>query len=149
MEKNVIILISCLIFAGCNMPPDVNVRAEAEIINKIEDHWTATIIAKDIDEIMSIIAPEAVIMNANMPALKSLPTIRKSQESWFSDTAILHETFKSAIDTIEVSTSGDLAYVRGHSQMSINTSYGIVIEPDKWITIYRKINGEWKAIVDI
>jgi hypothetical protein len=22
-------------------------------------------------------------------------------------------------------------------------------ETDKWVTIYRKINGEWKAIVDI
>jgi len=31
----------------------------------------------------------------------------------------------------------------------MSTSNGIVEDIDKWITIYRKINGEWKVIVDI
>jgi ketosteroid isomerase-like protein len=88
-------------------------------------------------------------MNANTVACIGAQAIRESQESWFADTTILHDTFESTIDTIEVSASGDLAYARGNARLSIKTSTGIMEETDKWVTIYRKINGEWKAIVDI
>jgi len=142
-------LFTSFVLTGCNRSPVVDIRAEAEAINKIEDQWTAAILAKDIDKIMSIFAPDAVVMNANMPACIGTQAIRESQESWFVDTTVLHGTFESAIDTIEVSASGDLAYVRGNSRLSISTPNGIVEETDKWITIYRKINGEWKAIIDI
>jgi len=137
------------VLTGCNHTPVIDIHAETEVIKNIEDQWTAAIVGKDMSKIMSIFAPEVVIMNANVPACSGFQAIRESQESWFSDTTILHETFKSAIDTIEVSASGDLAYVRGNSRLSISTPGGVVEETDKWITIYRKINGEWKAIVDI
>ena len=142
-------LLACVILTGCNRSPAINIRAEARAINAIEEQWTAAIIAKDIDKILSIFVPEAVVMNANTPACIGAQPIRESLESWFADATILHDTFKSAIDTIEVSASGDLAYVRGNSRLSISTPGGIVEETDKWITLYRKINGEWKAIVDI
>ena len=143
------LILACVILTGCNKSPVVDIFAEARAINAIEEQWTAAIIAKDIDKILSIFAPEAVVMNANTPASVGLQSIRKSQELWFSDTTVFHDTFTSTVDTIEVSTSGDLAYVRGHSQLSINTHDGIVKEQDKWITIFRKVDGEWKAIVDI
>ncbi|HBE40419.1 MAG TPA: hypothetical protein DDW27_04315 [Bacteroidales bacterium] len=149
MKKLVILLFACVILTECNQTRVVDIRAEAETINKIEDQWTAAILAKDIDKIMSIFATEAVAMNANTPARIGAQAIRESLESWFADATILHDTFQSAIDTIEVSASGDLAYVRGNARLSISTSGGIVEETDKWVTIYRKINGEWKAIVDI
>jgi ketosteroid isomerase-like protein len=149
MKKTAMLLFVFGILTGCNRSPVVDIHAEADAINKIEDEWTAAIIAKDIDKILSIFAPEAVVMNANTPACVGLQSIRKSLESWFSDTTIFHDTFASAIDTIEVSSAGDLAFVRGNSRLNISTLRGVVEETDKWITIYRKINGEWKAIVDI
>jgi len=127
----------------------VDIRTEAEAINKIEDQWTAAILAKDIDKIMSIFAPEAVVMNANSPACTGTQAIRKSLGSWFADSTIVHNEFQSGVDTIEVSASGDLAYVRGNAQIYISTPDGIVNETDKWITIYKKVNDDWKAIVDI
>jgi len=149
MKKIVMFLVAFVVLTACNQMPVINIRAEAEAIKKIEDQWTAAILAKDIDKIMSIFAPEAVVMNANAPAFIGIQPVRKSLESWFSDTTIFHDTFASAIDTIEVSSAGDLAYVRGNSRLNISTIRGVVEETDKWITIYKKINGEWKAIVDI
>lgn len=148
MKESVMLLFALSVLTGCNRSL-VDIRAEAEAINKIEDQWTAAILAKDIDKIMSIFASEAVVMNSNTPACTGAQAIRESLESWFADTTILLDTFESAIDTTEVSASGDLAYVRGNSRLRISTPNGIVEETDKWITIYRKINGEWKAIVDI
>jgi ketosteroid isomerase-like protein len=149
MKEIVTLFLAWFILAGCNRSPVVDIRAEAEALHEIEDQWTVAILAKDIDIIMSIFAPDAVVMNANTPVCIGTQAIRESQESWFADPTVLHDTFKSAIDTIEVSASGDLAYVRGNSRLSISASGGIVEETDKWITIYRKLNGEWKAIVDI
>jgi uncharacterized protein (TIGR02246 family) len=149
MKRIAILFFACSILTGCNRSPVVDVRTEAKAINKIEDEWTAAIKTGDIERILGIFAQEAVAMNANTPACVGIQAIRKYLESWFANTTILHETFKSGVEAIEVSASGDLAYVRGNSQISIRTPDGVVEETDKWITIYRKVNGEWKAIVDI
>jgi len=142
-------LFACVILTGCYRSPVVDIHAEAEAINKIEDQWAAAIKAKDVDKNLSFFAPNAVMMNANIPACVGLQAIRKSQELWFSNTATFHNTFVSAVDTIEVSISGDLAYVRGTYRVNTGTRDNPVEDVGKWVTIYRKIDGEWKAIVDI
>jgi ketosteroid isomerase-like protein len=153
MKKTIyVLLVAVMIITACqskNKNTPIDTLAEADVLRKIEAQWVAAIKTKDTDKILSIFAPEAVVMNTNTPACVGLQSIRKSQESWFLDTTIFHSTFTSSVDTIEVSASGDLAYARGNSQLNISTPNGIVEETDKWITIYRKINGEWKAIVDI
>lgn len=142
-------LVVFVVLTACNQIPVINIRTEAEAIKKIEDQWTAAIKAKDIDKILSIFAPEAVVMNANSPVCTGTQAIRKSLETWFSDTTNFLDTFESTIDTLEISSMGDLAYLRGHQKLNIGTAEGIVEVTDKWVTIFRKINGEWKAIVDI
>jgi len=123
MKKIVMFLVAFVVLTACNQMPVINIRAEAEAIKKIEDQWTEAILAKDIDKIMSIFAPEAVVMNANAPSFIGIQPVRKSLESWFSDTTIFHDTFASAIDAIEVSSAGDLAYVRGNSRLNISTKF--------------------------
>jgi ketosteroid isomerase-like protein len=149
MKHVVIFIYAYIVLTGCNRSPAVDIRNEAEAINKIEDQWTVAIKAKDNDKILSFFAPGAVVMNSNTPVCIGLQAIRKSQESWFSDTIIFHNTFASTIDTIEISDSGDLAYVRGTYLLNTGTSDNPVEDVGKWITIYRKTNREWKAIVDI
>jgi uncharacterized protein (TIGR02246 family) len=149
MKRIAILFFACSILTGCNRPRVADVRTKAEAINKIEDEWTAAIKAGDIERILGIFTQEAVVMNANTPASIGTQAIRKYLESWFADTTIFHNTFESVIDKIEVSASGDLAYVRGNSRISIRIPTGVVKETDKWITIYKKVNGEWRAIVDI
>jgi ketosteroid isomerase-like protein len=149
MKKTAMLLFAFGILTGCIRSPVVDIRTETEAINKIEDQWAAAIKAKDNDKNLSFFAPNAVMMNANIPACVGLQAIRKSQELWFSDTATFHDTFASAVDTIEVSASGDMAYVRGTYRVSTGTRENPVEDVGKWVTIYRKIEGEWKAIVDI
>ena len=149
MKKTVVLLVAFSVLTGCNRSPVVDILAEAKAINAIEEQWDAAIIGKDADKIISFFAPDAVVMNQNAPSFIGLESIERSLESWFADTTNHHNTFTSAIDTIEFSASGDLAYARGTNRIKMSTSNGIVEDIDKWITIYRKINGEWKVIVDI
>jgi len=149
MKKTLMFLVAVVISTGCNRTPVIDIRAEADVIRKIHNQWEDAIKTRDVDKYMSSFAPGAVEMNANAPVCAGLPSIRKSLETWFSDITNFLDTFESTIDTLEISSAADLAYMRGHQKLNIETAEGIVVVKDKWVTIFRKINGEWKAIVDI
>ena len=122
---------------------------DADAIRSLEDQWEAALKAKDIDKIVGFFATDAVGMYANKPIFIGIEAIRKAQASFFSDTTIVWETYSSTIDTIEVSASGDLAYVRGADRISRNMPNEPVEDLMKWLDIWKKINGEWKCIVTI
>jgi uncharacterized protein (TIGR02246 family) len=139
---------TCPFLIGRTQTPTVDTRAEADAIRSIEALWDAAEKARDIDKIVGLTAPDIVVMDANAPTSVGHQALRKSYESWFADT--LHSsTYSQAVDAVEVSASGDLAYDRGTSRYSHNTPKGVVDEMEKWVTIYKKIDGKWKVIVNI
>lgn len=127
----------------------VEPRADADAIRNIEDQWGVANKDKDIDKVVSLFASDAVVMEPNKPISTGIEAIKKSWELWFSDTTNLHNTFTQTIDNIEVSASGDLGYARGTTHIDIKTSDGTIKHDEKFIDIYKKINGEWKCIVGI
>jgi ketosteroid isomerase-like protein len=127
----------------------VDIVAEAEAIRNIENQWTVALQNKDIDKVMSIYSPEGVVMKPNNSIYVGLQSIRKQVESDFADTTMLWNTTSTTIDIIEVSASGDLAYSRGINRGKMNTLTGIVESSEKWIDIYKKIDGQWKCTVGI
>ena len=141
-------LLALLVIPACQTT-SVDTRAEADAIRNLEDQWSAAVLAGDIDKILSLFASEGVEMDPNAPIFVGLQAIRKANESWFSDTTILFNTYSYKIDTIEVSTSGDLAYVRGTSRISQNTPNAPIVIRNKWIDIWKKFDGKWKVIVNI
>jgi ketosteroid isomerase-like protein len=138
----------CLFLIGCTHTPTVDIRAEADALRNIEGQWTAATKARDIDKIVSLTAPDIVVMDANAPLGVGHQALRKSVESWLADT-LVSRTLSETVDAVEVSAFGDLAYTRGTDRFSHNTPKGIVEEVGKWVTIYKKVDGKWRAIVDI
>ncbi len=149
MKKIAIIFWSCIILIGCTSTPKVNTLDAAETIRNIEGKWMEAIKAKDTDKIVNFYASNAVGMFANFPISVGKEAIRKSWELWFSDTTFISENYFAPIDTIEVSASGDLAYVRGKERFSQNTPNGPIEVVKKWVDIWKKTDGEWKCIVTI
>jgi len=88
-------------------------------------------------------------MKPNNSIYVGLQSIRKQVESDFADTTMLWNTTSTTIDIIEVSASGDIAYARGINRGKMKTLTGTVENSDKWIDIYKKIDGQWKCIVGI
>jgi ketosteroid isomerase-like protein len=88
-------------------------------------------------------------MEPNNVIYIGLQASRKQLENIFADTTILWNTTSSAIDIVEVSASGDLAYVRGINRSKIKTQTGIGENSDKWIDVWKKTDGKWKNIVQI
>ena len=139
---------TCIFLIGCTQTPPVDTRAEADAIRNIAAQWAVATKARDIDKIVSLYSPDIVIMDANVPLSVGHKALNKTYESWLTDT-LISKTLLDEIDAVEVSSSGDLAYARGTSRFRQNTPKGIVDEMNKWVSIYKKIDGKWRIIVDI
>jgi ketosteroid isomerase-like protein len=149
MKKIVVLFCVFIAFIECTRNPKVDTVAEAEAIRSIENQWTIAFQNKDIDKILSFASSEAVVMEPNNVIYIGLQASRKQLENIFADTTILWNTTSSAIDIVEVSASGDLAYVRGINRSKIKTQTGIGENSDKWIDVWKKTDGKWKNIVQI
>jgi uncharacterized protein (TIGR02246 family) len=149
MKTIVVFLSSLAILFGCIKAPNVNIKAEEDAIRKLEADWTVLNQKRDIAKVMEMYAPDAIIMAPGQIVATGLETIRKQFESMFADTSILWDTFSWTSEKVEVSTSGDLAYIKGSNSMRMKTPNGIIEEADKGVDIWRKIDGKWKAVLTI
>jgi ketosteroid isomerase-like protein len=151
MKNTLVLFCVFILFMGCSTEPKVDTAVEADIIRDLEDQWTEAIKTADVDKIIGIYATDAVSMPDDEPIATGLQNIRNRIESQFADTTVtvLFDTYSGTVDVIDVSVSGDLAYSRGHDEISVKTKDGLVIENGKWIDIYKKIDGQWKAVVSI
>jgi len=127
----------------------VDLIAEAEAVRNIENQWTVALQNKDTEKIMSFYSSEGVVMEPNNEIYVGLQGIRNQLESEFADTIMLRNTLTTTIDAVEVSSSGDIAYTRGINRAKAKTLIGIVEISDKWVSIYKKVDGQWKCIVTI
>lgn len=149
MKKFTIIITSVAILFGCSRVPKVDINAEQDAIRKLEADWTVLNQKKDVAKVMEMYAPDAIIMAPGQKVTSGLETIRKQFESMFADTSMLWDTFSWKSEKVEVSKSGDLAYIKGSNSTKMKTNNGLIEESDKGVDIWRKIDGKWKAVLTI
>jgi len=149
MKRNATFFCTCIILAGCTSSPKVNTVAEAEAIRNLEIQWTAANQTKDIAKVMTYFSPESMQMAPGKEVITGLQSIQEDFEMSFADTTLLWDTFSWTNDKVEVSASGDLAYVTGTNLIKAKTPDGIVEYAGKGVDIWKKIDGEWKCVVGI
>ena len=145
--RTVAFVVLCLGFSiGCTQCEQVDSEAEALAIRELDRQLLAACMAKDLDQVMSFYSPVAVEMQPGQPAIEGVAAIREWFESWVF-TEGLTNTFEP--DVIEVAASGDLAVDRGHWKEVMETPDGQHVREGKYVVIWRKIDGQWKVVVDI
>lgn len=149
MKKIMFYFITCILIAGCTSTPKVDLVAEAEAIRNLEEQWTVAFQSEDLEKIMRIYAHDAISMSSNKPISNGIESIRESYVSQFADTTILVSTCSLRVENVEVSASGDLAYSKSTENLSINKPEGIVENIIKRVNIWKKIDGEWKCVINI
>jgi len=142
----VLVVTVVILSLGCQRTPQADVQQEATAIRALSRQWQAAVDARDLDACLEFYAPGAIEMQPNAPAIVGLPAIR----AWF-ETGLLQPgiTNSFAPDTIEVAASGDLAYDRGTYRFAMETPGGRVEDVGKYLMVWKKIDGEWKVILDI
>jgi len=141
-------LFAVIIVTGCQFKANSN-SSDVETIRKIDNQWANAVRTKDLNKVLDIYASDAIEMPPNEPDAIGREAIKKRWEDWFSDTTYLHNEIRCKIDTIVVSVSGNLGYVRETNHYKVKTPNGIVEFDDKCIYIYNKSKDGWKCTVGI
>lgn len=115
---------------------------EAQIRDLI-DSWAEAVRAKDIDRLMAIYAPDAVIFDLVPPLEKSVDEYRKVAEEWFS-------TWQGEIgyemSELTISACDEMAF--SHSLTHLTGTRTNDERNDVWLRVtvgLKKIDGEWKV----
>jgi uncharacterized protein (TIGR02246 family) len=143
---SIIAVAAVIASVGCGRGSSVDVQAEEEAIRRLDRQWQAAVDARDVAAAAAFFAPDAVLMPANGPMIVG----REGIEAWFSEWLVVPEisnTFEP--DMIEVAASGDLAYDRGTYRFVLDTPEGRTEDVGKYVVVWKKIDGEWRAALDI
>jgi len=132
---------------GCN-PHKVDTKSEGKKLMKLSKEWSEVTSTGDVDKTVSYWADDALVMSAGQPPLKGKPAIRQMVEESFKMPGF---RISWQPESVEVSESGDMAYMIENSQVSFTDSTGKPVTlKNKAVSIWRKQpDGSWKNTVDI
>jgi uncharacterized protein (TIGR02246 family) len=124
----------------------IDAGADEQAIRGEVDHWLELVKAKDAAAIAGLYAEDGAVMPPNAPIGKGRAAI---QQTWAS---LMHTpgfdlTFVP--EQIIVSSSGDMALDRGTYKLAIAPNGTAQTDTGKYVVVWRKIGGEWKAAADI
>ena len=121
--------------------------ADEQTIRDLDAQWSAAAGAKDLDKTVSYYSDDAIVMPPNASAATTKESIRSAwKEMQAPGTAISWKASK-----VEVASAGDLAYVSGTYEYTMNDASGKPVKDHgKYIEIFKKqADGTWKVVADI
>lgn len=134
------LLVAVIVAASC--AGNRNVELDEAALMALDNEWSTT--AKDIDKFMSYFGPEPRLHLHGMPAATTEKDLR---DVFTGMLAIPGFDVKWQANTADV--SGDLGYTTGTYQMTTNNAAGApIIDNGKYITVWKRIDGRWKAVAD-
>jgi uncharacterized protein (TIGR02246 family) len=126
-------------------PAEVNTLNEAKAVQALSQEWLKAEIAKDIPTIMSFYAEDAMEMASNTPVIIGKEPIQKWYETWLKPEGV---SMSFATEEVKVATSLDQAVERGTYHFIQNNASGQVDDTGKYVTVWKKVKGEWKVMID-
>jgi uncharacterized protein (TIGR02246 family) len=120
--------------------------ADERAIRGQVDRWHQLIKAKDAAGIASLYTSDGAVMPPNAPIGKGPAAI---QQVWASLLQIPGFELSIVPEQIIVSSSGDMALDRGTYKLSVSPDGTAKTDTGKYVVVWRKIGGEWKAAADI
>lgn len=108
--------------------------------------WLQLIQSKDAAGIAQLYAEDGVVMPPNGPIGKGRGAI---QQTWASMMGAPGFSLSFAPEQIVISSSGDMALDRGTYRLTIAPSGKAQNDTGKYVVVWRKVDGEWKAAADI
>ena len=121
--------------------------SDEQTLRDLDAKWSAAAGAKDVDKVVSYYSENAMVMPANAPIASTHDAIRKVWLDLFTNAgaAVSWKATK-----VEVATSGDMAYLTGTYQLTVNDPSGKpTTDHGKYAVVWQKKAGVWKAVVDI
>ena len=132
--------------AGMNGTTAVDSGADEKAIRGQVDRWLQFLKAKDAAGIAALYAEDGAVMPPNAPIGKGRTEI---QQTWASMMQTPGFDLTFVPDQIIVSSAGDMALDRGTYSLKVAPGGTAQTDTGKYVVVWRKIGGEWKAAADI
>ena len=120
--------------------------AEAQAIRELSRQWVATVATKDPAATVKFYTDDSVMLPQDAPVAEGHDAIAKVWRGYF-DLPDFSLTFSPT--KINVSSSGDMAYEIGRYALGFRGDKGLVQEKGKYVVVWKKVGGTWKAAADI
>ena len=142
--------VAALSAGGCTkaVKADTDPAKIEETIRAQEAQWVKDYAAKDMNALAGHYAEDAELGDAGNPVVSDDVNRRKELQALLTDPN-LKLTF--AADRVDVASSGDLAYSRGHYAITTtDTKTNKPVDSEgSYLTVYKKqSDGSWKAVED-
>lgn len=157
-NKLLLLSVSALLLASCEPSQEpangvananavtVDTKADEGAIREQVSRWLQLVAAKDAAGIAQLYTEDGAVMPPNAPIGKGHAAIQKAWASMMG-TPGFDLTF--APEEIVLSSSGDMALDRGTYRLAIAPSGKPQTDTGKYVVVWRKVDGEWKAAADI
>jgi uncharacterized protein (TIGR02246 family) len=133
----VLVFVASAVLAGC--APRVDVAAEEEAVRATSAQWLEYSKARDASGVASLFAEDGAVYWTNRPPTAGPEAIELFMRRQFAENPSGEGSF--APDRVDVAASGDLAVEQGAYQSSTDAG--------RYVTVYRKVGGEWKVAADM
>lgn len=116
-------------------------------IRNADKRWSEAVEEKNLDKTVSFYADDATVLPFNAPKAEGRENIRQLWNHLFQSPGF-HLRFAPV--KIAVAKSRDMAYEVGVFELTMNGPDGAPsTSPGKYVVVWKKQNGEWKAVADI
>ncbi len=121
----------------------VNQASEEQAIRAVGNEYMTAFNARDVDRLVGLHAPDAVVMVSNSPLATGATEIRRSFSEVLSPGTSLSFT-PTRINVVSPTVATEI----GTYTLSFNTPQGKMTDRGNYTTIWHKINGQWRMAVD-
>lgn len=139
-------LVLTLLLLAVAPAPAADLKADEARIRVLIGEWLKAVAAKDADSTAGFYAADGVLMPQGAPAAIGTASIAKA---WGGLYAMKDFSLTFAPSTINVAEAGDLAIDIGTYELSFTGESGNVTDHGKYVVVWKKIDGDWKAAADI
>jgi uncharacterized protein (TIGR02246 family) len=122
--------------------------SEMQAVKDLESPWNREFEARDLEKMAGHYSDDAIVMAPGMPAAKGKDAIRAMLKAMVEDAGL---SLKFQTSRVEVAEGGDMASSQGTYTMTATepATKKPMSSAGSYVTVYRKLGGEWKAVFDI
>lgn len=145
MRSLIVAAASAVMLSSLAAPVSAESRDEQAIRSLIQQ-WVKLVAAKNADAVAELYAPDGAIMPPNAPLAEGRAAIAATWRSMMEAPGFQLTFVPTRID---VSKGGDMAMDRGTYRLVTQAATGAVEDRGKYVVVWRKVGGRWKAAADI
>lgn len=147
MIRTILVGIAFPALAACTQHK-TDPKAEGQKLMELSREWSRAASTNNLEKTLSYWADDAVVMSPGQPVIKGKDAIR---EMMIATSKIPGFSISWEPISVEISQSGDMAYMIEQNQVTMHDSLGNVkTEHNKAVTVWKKSpGGSWKNVVDI